>query len=275
MSGRGLHLVRTAINSVALQAFAARQGAGDDDLGYALHLALRRRYGTAAPQPFRLLPGRDGTHDVLLGYAQALDALHAADPRRAGGASPDPLPAWDAAWGADEDSYLAAVFPLAFEAKPMPRAWGVGARYGFEARLRPVVRYGPQVLAARKAAGAQGKTERDAFLVALERRDAAGGDHHTDPLERDVVYRAWLEQRLLPAAALDRLRLVSHRRIETVRAAGTSGARPRRRFEGPETVVEGVLEVADPAAFAALLARGVGRHAAFGFGMLLLKPAGR
>jgi len=35
----------------------------------------------------------------------------------------------------------------------------------------------------------------------------------------------------------------------------------------------GVLQVRDSAAFAALLARGIGRHRAFGFGMLLLKPA--
>jgi CRISPR system Cascade subunit CasE len=31
--------------------------------------------------------------------------------------------------------------------------------------------------------------------------------------------------------------------------------------------------VADPAAFAQLLARGVGRHRAFGLGMLLLRPS--
>jgi len=30
--------------------------------------------------------------------------------------------------------------------------------------------------------------------------------------------------------------------------------------------------VRDPTGFAALLARGVGRHRAFGFGMLLLRP---
>jgi CRISPR system Cascade subunit CasE len=34
----------------------------------------------------------------------------------------------------------------------------------------------------------------------------------------------------------------------------------------------GILEVTGGEAFARLLARGVGRHRAFGFGMLLLKP---
>ena len=37
----------------------------------------------------------------------------------------------------------------------------------------------------------------------------------------------------------------------------------------------GTLTVTDPQAFAALLSGGVGRHAAFGFGMLLLSPPGR
>jgi CRISPR system Cascade subunit CasE len=97
-----------------------------------------------------------------------------------------------------------------------------------------------------------------------------------DPLERAPVYRAWLERRFGPAAGLSAFRLVAHRRIRTARAVPPDAASRRRPgFEGPETVVDGTLTVADPAAFAALLARGVGRHGAFGFGMLLLRPAGR
>jgi CRISPR system Cascade subunit CasE len=43
-------------------------------------------------------------------------------------------------------------------------------------------------------------------------------------------------------------------------------------IEGPDVTFAGTLLVADSAAFAALLARGVGRHTTFGYGMLLLKP---
>jgi CRISPR system Cascade subunit CasE len=39
--------------------------------------------------------------------------------------------------------------------------------------------------------------------------------------------------------------------------------------------VVGALEVRNSEAFANLLARGVGRHVAFGFGMLLMRPLGR
>jgi CRISPR system Cascade subunit CasE len=42
----------------------------------------------------------------------------------------------------------------------------------------------------------------------------------------------------------------------------------------PDATFRGTLRVDDPARFAAAaLARGVGRHRAFGFGMLLLRPA--
>ncbi|MEE8524028.1 MAG: type I-E CRISPR-associated protein Cas6/Cse3/CasE [Thermoanaerobaculia bacterium] len=50
----------------------------------------------------------------------------------------------------------------------------------------------------------------------------------------------------------------------------TPGAVPER----PDALLTGTLEVTDPDAFATLLARGVGRHRAFGFGMLLLRPPG-
>jgi CRISPR system Cascade subunit CasE len=38
-------------------------------------------------------------------------------------------------------------------------------------------------------------------------------------------------------------------------------------------VFNGVLEVTEPGTFASSLARGIGRHRAFGFGMLLLRQA--
>jgi CRISPR system Cascade subunit CasE len=56
-------------------------------------------------------------------------------------------------------------------------------------------------------------------------------------------------------------------------ALQTEGARPKRPVQGPDAVFTGVLQVRDSDAFAALVARGIGRHRAFGFGMLLLKPA--
>ena len=45
-------------------------------------------------------------------------------------------------------------------------------------------------------------------------------------------------------------------------------------LEGPDATVHGTMTVTDPTAFARLLAHGVGRHRAYGYGMLLLRPPG-
>jgi CRISPR system Cascade subunit CasE len=45
--------------------------------------------------------------------------------------------------------------------------------------------------------------------------------------------------------------------------------------EGPDAVLRGRLQIEDGNGFARLVARGIGRHRAFGFGMLLLMPPGR
>ena len=121
----------------------------DDDRGYAAHHALRPPLGASAPQPFRVFDAAAaGPH--LLGYTADLPALLEA-----------------ASLPCLEDR-LDAVFPGAPLAKPMPDTWRPGARYAFEVRVRPVVRYGPKARQARLAEGKHGARERDAFLAAAE-----------------------------------------------------------------------------------------------------------
>jgi CRISPR system Cascade subunit CasE len=86
-------------------------------------------------------------------------------------------------------------------------------------------------------------------------------------VDREAVYVHWLERELQRegASSLNTARLPEFRR-ELMRRDG--GA----RVERPNAVLEGELTVRDPVAFRALLARGLGRHRAFGFGMLLLRP---
>jgi CRISPR system Cascade subunit CasE len=250
-----LHLVRLPLNLGALAAFAAANRAGDDDGGYALHLALRQRFGTAGPQPFRLFAdGPAAPH--LLGYTADADALTEAE------ALPAVDPLLDAAFGAPQ-------------LRAMPDTWREGARFGFEVRVRPVVRFGTQIRAARAASDAGQAAagwyaragEVDAWVAA---RTRPGGD---PALTREAAYTDWLMTRLKPAAALERAELTLARRVRTRRS--THGKPGRAGVEGPEAVIAGVLAIRDPAAFAQALARGVGRHAAFGFGMLLLSPAPR
>ena len=62
-------------------------------------------------------------------------------------------------------------------------------------------------------------------------------------------------------------------RFALPRVGRRDASRRLRWVEGPDTVMSGELQTSDPDAFARLLARGIGRHRAFGFGMLLLRPA--
>ena len=105
-----LHLLRARVDEIALRVFAQRTGTQDDDLCYALHLAMRRRWGAAAPQPFRWpAPGSPG---VLLGYSADPAPLLAPPPA----AEP---PDWTADWQAEdaEADLLRAFWVLAGNAE--------------------------------------------------------------------------------------------------------------------------------------------------------------
>lgn len=244
------------------------------DDGYLVHSLFTRLFGDAAPRPFDIQPAASDLGDRLsvLAYAgqdhRGLRALAAAD------ATARAAIAWDGA-----------------ASKPMP-SLASGQAVGFRVRVCPVVRVGRQHPVF--APGA----EVDPYLSELQKRLAAAG--LTDGPEqaaarqhilaglpsREDVYRDWLAARLAPAAELRSARLVAMRDARLWRK-GQPGAgaasrmhghdRPHRAGRSPigrrDAVFEGELQVHDPAAFAALLARGVGRHRAFGFGMLLLRPA--
>jgi CRISPR system Cascade subunit CasE len=106
--------------------------------------------------------------------------------------------------------------------------------------------------------------------------------------DRTEVYRQWLGRELSairtdahPAivrspATLEGAEMVELFREPFRRKGERKQASPlpgRRRAEHPNAVLEGHLRVADTEGFRALLTRGVGRHRAFGFGMLLVRPA--
>jgi len=154
------------------------------------------------------------------------------------------------------------------ESKAMPGAWAEGRRLGFDLRVRPVRRL--------KSTGGNGETafrkgaELDAFQVEALRRHPDNPDGmEQDGQTREAVYMDWLAERLEPAAELDRkaTRLVRFQRLRVSR--GNAGP------EGPDATFHGALTVTDPERFKVLLAKGVGRHRAYGFGMLLLRPASR
>jgi CRISPR system Cascade subunit CasE len=144
--------------------------------------------------------------------------------------------------------------------RAMPTTWRAGARYAFEVRVRPVRRIG-------KDKRGDGPGEHDAFGLTVR-----GKPREAWPARADV-YLDWTAERLRRGGAvpLDVIRLQALKRTEIVRRRHDADG-GLVRFDGPDVVVTGTIQVCDADAFARLLMRGVGRHAAFGFGMLLLRP---
>jgi CRISPR system Cascade subunit CasE len=226
------------------------------DFGYALHAALVAAFGEMAPKPFLLRT--EIRRPEILGYSR-VDPAELCETIR--------LPTTDLA---------DLVEPLRLddiEVRKLPMDWTAGRRLDFETRVRPVVRTRPH--------GRDGPTrERDAFLETLEDRappPTEAPPHRAWPLREDS-YSQWLGRELGRgnAAQLELARLINFRRTRVLRRPVRPG-RGRRHVEseGPDAVLRGRLRVEDGAGFAGLLGRGIGRHRAFGFGMLLLMPPGR
>lgn len=220
-----------------LAAWVTRFGltAGGDDLGYALHTLLTTTFGEAAPKPFRYFCDARGLLAYTTGDAELLRL-----------AAETAAPEVYATLGLER-----------LATRSFPSEWATGRRVGFEVRVRPVLRTN------------EGR-ERDVFLAEVDKRGAAEGE-----LSREAVYADWLAKALArgDAANIERLRLEGFRLTASLRkGSAADGRRQARRVAGPDALFTGELTVRDPGGFAALLARGVGRHRAFGFGMLLLRP---
>ena len=241
-----LHLVELPLELRSLHLWAGRRAlAGGFDEGMALHHLLGEVFGPAVLQPFRLMVAPRARRGTLYAYA----GQDAAGLCKAATASLTPA--------------HAEVIDLA-QLRSLPRPetlWKAGQVLGFDLSMRPMVRLA-SALAGQTVDGAQLSfrkgAEVDAFLAAALREGAA---------TRSDVYLSWLAARLAPAAEMlpEHTRLAGFERRE-IRRNG-------RRLEGPDATVHGTLRILDPTGFAGLLARGVGRHRAYGYGMLLLRPA--
>ena len=254
MNGKALHLLHTVPDARLLAAWVARHhahhGWQSSDLGDAFHGLLCAAFGDAAPQPFRYL----GEGQGLLAYTP-LDA----DAVRAQVALADPLVTQTLGLGATDQHN-------GYQLRPFPMRWPEGHVLGFDVRVRPTVR--------------TAKGERDVFLAAVEQANGSA-------LQRQAIYAQWLRDHLTLGDGADRrdwkgavelledVHLAGFRRTQVVRRTQRRDDEARRSHvvDGPDAVLKGHLRVVNPDAFASLLARGVGRHRAFGFGMLLLSRA--
>lgn len=233
-----LRMVQLAVEPAKLYAWARLSGLTLQDQGYLVHSALRKAFGEEAPQPFVVLESGDTGLLTVLGYCRAGKE----DLARKVAELAQPLLA---------EALLVHCLAL----KDMPPIWPQNAHFGFRVRCCPIVR-------------TVGGSEKDVFLAAREKGGAGG------TAERQIAYVAWLGREMARngAAEVISASMRAFRLVRPVRRK-TSGALPKTIGIRPETILEGTLAVKDSKGFAALLERGVGRHRAFGYGMLLLSPA--
>ena len=239
-----VNMIRADLRSQAFHRWAGRRRLAVRnafDPGFAMHTLLVESFGDLAPRPFRFVIPRDRSlPGVLYGYSP-----HDADTLRdAAAAFADPL---------QSD----ALPPGSLQSKAMPVSWEPGQRLGCEVLIRPI---------ARRSRGAS----RPGREIDVFQREASQHPPGEMKRSRESVYGDWLRNMLgTRGADLTEARLRSFQRVQTVRRLG------HRATEGPEALIQGALTVIDPARFADLIARGFGRHRAYGYGMLLLRPPRR
>lgn len=248
MGNDPIHLVKIPFRLKHLPAIAKRRGIRGRDLdeGYLTHCLLRELWQDLAPQPFVVRSERDVAS--VWGYARA-DGPRLTEHVRAFG---------------DPELVRVLVGIDAISSRPMP-VFAKGRRVGFVLRACPVVRL------ASERGGHRAGAEIDAFLA---RSLAVGPEVSVD---REAVYREWFETRLGPVeesgVRLEGVAVMKHLRERFVRRTH-GGEREARRIERPDVELGGDLVVEDGELFLQRVAKGVGRHRAFGFGALLVVPPG-
>ena len=223
------------------------------DEGYVLHVLTAGMFGNSALRPFRLFSSERRSQATFYAYS-ALDADELCRTAEAV-ATPD---------------CLDVIRLESIRSKAMPANFAKGQSFNFDVRVRPVRRLKSSVRDNRHNVRLAKGAEIDAFrlqVIRHSRQDSVDGETDSASVEwtREDVYRDWLAQRFGASATLRSCRLTAFRRHRAIRGAG-------RSIEGPDATMQGSLSVENPAGFADMLTRGIGRHKAYGYGMLLLRP---
>lgn len=253
-----IYLIHFPCDVRALNQWAARRGLikrGSIDEGFVLHKLLSESFGKGKLQPFRLFASRQRQFGEIYAYSDAgsveLQALAMSF------ASPE----------------LARVVRVSeMRSKPMPLDFRLGQALGFDMRIRPTKR--AKRILSQSSSGNQApftkSREVDAYVLAVDQKHLGKstgqeGSSANARVTRQEVYKEWLRRKLGSAALLNECRLYRFQRTQVMRGTKTLS-------EGPDAILHGTLTIKDSAVFGGLLRRGVGRHKAFGYGMILLRP---
>ncbi len=237
------HLVSFSLDPVALMSLSVARKTipPSGDLGYVIHQTLVETFGEAAPKPFHLLEKGFKVLAYSRHPAHDLVDIGLEHGRKGGG------------W---ELSSRALGFPT-LDGAAIPNPWLPAKRCQFSVRARPVVR-----LSHAKERGLP--RECDVFLHAVSNKPKESEAW----LDRQTVYLSWFGDQVAKSGAkLGQVQIARMTRTQVYRKGAAS-------LDGPDVTFTGSLEVNDSALFNEFVLRGVGRHRAFGFGMLLLRSGG-
>ena len=249
-----IHLIHAPLDIRRFNRWAGNRGLirnGSFDMGYAFHVLLSTMFGKGVLQPFRVFATERRASAALYAYADV-----------------DDTELRDTAIAVAPPDCLDVIDPDSMRSKRMPSHFKQGRRLGFDLRLRPVRRLHRDLADPQLGRSLSRGAEVDAFRLEVMQRFPSGWADSAAAragVTRESVYAAWLCERFGNVVAMDECRLVSVGRSRAVR--GDS-----RGPEGPDAILHGTFTVSNEDTFAGLLRNGVGRHRAYGYGMLLLRP---
>ena len=230
-------MVHIELKTPALVSWARAGKHSLADVEYLVHSAMRLSFGKSAPQPFEVFDNGDKTLKVL-GYSDSSgeelkeEMVFCAEPL-----------------------LMSVIPPETIHSKAMPSYWVKERTFGFRVRCCPISRRSEE----------NGRIiERDAFLAACERAPE-------EKIDRESVYGEWLSDRItsFKGAEIIDMQMKAFRLREFRRR---DEKRKIQHMTRPEVIFDGILKVVDSSGFASMLKDGIGRHKAFGFGAILLRP---
>jgi CRISPR system Cascade subunit CasE len=248
MSNSDLHMIQALLDSRRLVELGRmlHLPIHQVDLNYVIHCTLGELFGEHSPQPWCCEDrGFDRGKKVrVLAYSDS-DATKLQE---------------IASEYASPPVYAACVWQ-SLASKPMPALFTKGRRYRFNLHACPVQRM------SKAGQHWQEGSEVDVFVARAWR---VGPEID---LQRSEVYQQWLTDYFerQTGAVLEDVKITNFK-LERFYRRSKNSKRKGHVFKKPAVTFEGQLEVTDERAFYRLLRKGIGRHKAFGFGMLKLKP---
>ncbi|MBN1880445.1 type I-E CRISPR-associated protein Cas6/Cse3/CasE [bacterium] len=233
------------------------------DLGYLVHCGISQAFHSCAPKVFSVMDrytrmnNESSNHPrftQVLGYTKesASTLINHAKTY----AEPDILELFDL----DQ-----------IQSKTVPMNLPIGHLLEFRVKTCPIIRIW------RETNGKRRQVERDAWLARVKSDEEMNVPDYQMP-DRETVYSQWFVELInrqksvsLVEAHMSGLKL--DRLVRKTRNR-TSDPNQSKRLDRPVAVFQGLLNIQNSESFNDLLYCGIGRHKSFGFGMLLLKPAG-